>query len=277
MQTKARIEKILKGGSPKQRILLIAESVARDTFGNTPLLTDRELRELSDTFKTDSEIRTYNRVKKQEEAIRLFMLNLQQFRLIFYDRATGLKAYSAIWHTLEQTEDLLNTILHRIEDKKLRKVITEDILAYYFLLTDIKKDKEGYIYIDVGEQDPQGNNLYSLIHNLSEQAKDILKHIKTGIKVCRDFMDAQGLHIPQYNKMLKELESSIIETAKPIFLVRLELLRDTLKELPRPLAGEQGSILGLFDKYYVFPEWDKVEIDQDIYKKYYANNFKAVE
>ena len=74
---KKDIGKILLTGSPKQRILLIVEDIARGKHFQKKLLTDTEFTQLSNSFIKPNEIKLYNEFRKLDETVTSAIINLQ--------------------------------------------------------------------------------------------------------------------------------------------------------------------------------------------------------
>jgi hypothetical protein len=74
---KKDIGKILTTGSPKQRILLIAEDIARSKYFQEKLLTDSDFNQLSNSFKKPNEIKLWNEFRKLDETVTNAIVNLQ--------------------------------------------------------------------------------------------------------------------------------------------------------------------------------------------------------
>jgi hypothetical protein len=70
--SKKDISKILTKGTAKQRLLLIAEDVARGRYSKDKILTDHEFNQISDSFKTPNEIKLWNKWKRIDESIMTF-------------------------------------------------------------------------------------------------------------------------------------------------------------------------------------------------------------
>jgi len=115
---KKDIGKILTTGSPKQRILLIAEERARSKFFKERLLTEGEFNQLSNSFKKPNEIKLWNEFRSLDETITNAIINLQGKMFEVLMNYSNLRGYILVWNTIENAELLVNSVLHEIKTRR---------------------------------------------------------------------------------------------------------------------------------------------------------------
>ena len=77
---KKNIGAVLLKGAPKQRAKLLAEEIARATYNLDSLLSETEFFNLQDSFKTSSEIKLYNKYRKNSRVLVDSIANLQAIK-----------------------------------------------------------------------------------------------------------------------------------------------------------------------------------------------------
>ena len=112
--SKKDISKILTSGTPKQRLQIAIENVARNKFRREGLITDHEAHQLSNSFKTPSEIKLWNRGLKFDRIMSNGLMNLQGLKYETLMHISNLRGYILVWNTLEEAETLTNHILHEL-------------------------------------------------------------------------------------------------------------------------------------------------------------------
>jgi len=148
--SKKDISKILTSGSPKQRLQIAIENIARQKFGREGLITDHEAHQLSNSFKTPSEIKLWNKGLKFDRIMSNGLMNLQGLKYETLMHIPNLRGYILVWNTLEEAETLTNHILHEVKNKEERiKIASNSSKISNFLFTEIETDKEGYLNINI--------------------------------------------------------------------------------------------------------------------------------
>ena len=122
--SKKDISKILTKGSPLQRLLLIAEDVARGRYSKDKILSDREFNNISDSFKTPKELALWNKWKRIDEKIANAVMNLQGLKFEVLMDLSNLRGYILVLNSVENAELLVNSVLHEVKDIKERKRIS---------------------------------------------------------------------------------------------------------------------------------------------------------
>ena len=106
---KKDIGKILTTGSPKQRLLLLAEDNARAKYSQEGLLTEHEINQLSESFKKPNEIQLWNKWLKVDRVVSTAIMNLQGLKFEVLMHYSNLRGYILVWETIQEAE-VLSTI-----------------------------------------------------------------------------------------------------------------------------------------------------------------------
>jgi len=228
---KKDISTILKSGTAKQRILLIAEQIASSKFYDTgdKLLTDREFNQLSDSFKSDKEIRLWNRYKNIDAIVTNAIMNLQGLKYEVLMHYTNLRGYVFLWNNLEHSELLVNSVLHEIKDPEERKRIAEKgAKGINPLFSKTSIDEEGYVetsidFLHNSYKDENGNSIGfkdtprqtkegSLLYLMETVKEDAIRSASKWLgwyEALNDYIDNEGFNIRTYNNLLEILEGEV--------------------------------------------------------------------
>lgn len=211
---KKDIGKILAKGSPKQRMLLIAEDIARSKFdGGDRLLTDREFNQLSDSFKTDKEIKLWNEFRDLDHTITRAIVNLQGLKFEVLMNYSNLRGYILVWNSIENAELLVNSVLHEIKDPKERKRIAEDgAKGIDLLFSKTEPDQEGYIdikYIFKKESRKEKYSLWYVSNVVRKQAEASAIRYLSWMSAILDFMKERGFNIKAYKEQIKQMTAEV--------------------------------------------------------------------
>ena len=270
--SKKDIGKLLTTGSTKQRLLLIAEDIARGKYFKERLLTDHEFNQLSESFKKPNEIKLWNEFKKLDETVANAINNLQGVKFEVLMNYSNLRGYILVWNSIENTELLVNSVLHEIKDLKDRKRIAENgAKGIDLLFSKTKPDQEGYIEIKIdfdkntykGEK-PETTKEYSLwfvMNNVKKEVENsVIKYISWETALL-DFMEDKGFNIKAYKEDIKQMAtqvySPIIGWAK--YSGKLNT------GLPHPRLEE------IIKKYAICPNVGELKKDEAMYSWFKIN------
>ena len=278
---KKDIGKILTTGSPKQRILLIAEDIARGKYFQEKLLTDSDFNQLSNSFKKPNEIKLWNEFRKLDDTVTNAIVNLQGGLFEVKMNYSNLRGYILLWNSIENAELLVNSVLHEIKDPQERKRIAEDgAKGIDLLFSKTEPDKEGYIEIKVdfesdsyfdengkliGYKDkPRKTKEYSLwyvMNNVKREATTSAIKWLSWEKALQDYIEEQGFNIKTYKDKIQEMRD---EVYTPI--IGWDKYNGELNiGLPHPRLEE------IIKKYAICPNIEELEINIEEY-----NFFKNV-
>lgn len=279
---KKDISKILTTGSAKQRLLLIAENGARETYGKELILTDHEFNQISQSFKKPNEIKLWNQWLQHSRKIINAINNLQGLLFEVKMNYSNLRGYILVWNSIENAELLVNSVLHEIKDTKERKRVAESgAKAVDLLFSKTAPDEEGYIDIKIDfERDTHKNKqgkyvnpkeesvktkehslLYVMNNVKSEATASVIRFI-TWRQATLDYMEETGYNVKTYKDVIQgftdQVYAPVIGWAK--YQGELNI------GLPHP------QIEKLLKKYAITPNVEELEINEEEYNSF-KNDF----
>jgi hypothetical protein len=276
------IGKVLTTGSPKQRLLLIAEDIARGNYSQERLLTDHEFNQISATFKKPDEIKLWNRFKKADRLVVNAIMNLQglQFEVLLH--YSNLRGYILVWETIQEAEVLSNHILHEIKDREERIKIGSQVSKLgKFLFTDIQTDKEGYLetsidfekdtykdesgkWVGVKEKGIKSKkySLWYVMNNVKKEAISSAIKFLSWKEAILDYMEEEGFSVKTYKDLINLMEENI---HRPV-IGWIKYHSDEKEFNP---GDTKDRINKLKNKYAITPNTGELEVDPEIY-----NHFK---
>ena len=282
---KKDIGKILTTGSPKQRLLLLAEDNARAKYSQERLLTDHEINQLSESFKKPNEIQLWNKWLKVDRVVSTAIMNLQGLKFEVLMHYSNLRGYILVWETIQEAEVLSNHILHEIKDQEERiKISSQAGKLGKFLFTDIQTDKEGYLDINIDFEkdtyrDENGKlvgvkekgikskkySLWYVMNNVKKEAINSAIKFLSWREAILDYMEEEGFSIKTYkdiiNSMTEDIHKPIIGWTKYQSDEKL-----FIPDLPHNRADKLKA------KYAITPNTRELEVDTEIYN-YFKKEF----
>lgn len=222
---KKDISKTLTTGSTKQRLLLIAEDVARVKYFQDKILTEHEFNQLSESFKKPNEIKLWNEWRRIDETVANAINNLQGLKFEVLMHYSNLRGYILVWNSIENTELLVNSVLHEIKDTKERKRIAESgAKGIDLLFSKTEPDQEGYIEIKIDFEkdsytDENGNknkprkireySLLEVMNNVKKEVENsVIKYLSWETALL-DYMDDKGFNIKAYKEAIKQMTTQV--------------------------------------------------------------------
>lgn len=287
--TKKDISRVLAEGTPKQRIQILAEHIARERFDlqapelkNAPdPLTEAEATALHNSFKKPNEIRLYNQWRSYDNTVVLAINNLQGFMLEVKLNYSNLRGYILVWNEIEGAELLANSLLHEIKDPEERKRIAENgARGTGLLFANITTDEEGYIEAQVdfnpeGEDSPKRgkvrrakSNSYSLMYAMNNVKRDatraVVKYMSCR-KAILDFMEETGFNVRFYKDMIKVTTEEVLRPV--IGWGKYQSDQDRfIASMPK------GRLDKLKSLYSITPDPEDLKVDEAIYN-WFMNEF----
>lgn len=273
---KKDIAKILSEGTPKQKLLIVAEDEARKMFifqhpdlkGREPLLTDKEYRAVSDSFKTDREIALWNKWIHYKRTVVNALGNLQGLMFEAKMHYSDLRGYVLLWNAIENSELLANSILHEIKDPKERKRIAKDSAGRVeYLFSETAPDEEGYIEIDINYIEKKSNSpgLKSLIETVGGRVTESAIKLLSWRKAIIDYIEETGFNVPTYKDMLKVITQELY--TPPIDWTKYKAGEPQFRG-----AEDNKRVNNIKSKYAIIPDIKSLEPDEEIVK-YFKDNF----
>ena len=280
------ISKILTKGSPRQRIILLSTDSLQEYLAMTgikpdakKILTDGERQNLFDSFKTPQEIRLYNKYAKINRDVPYFLMLLKETQLNYNEAIAYLIGLTNSWHDYEFTEQTFNYILDEVKEKKLKNKIKKIILNESpFIYADLK-DEGNSVKLVINSAEKK-IRLEGLLEAWSLKAEIFLRLAKSYIKALRDYLTEEDFLIQifkdilnYYEKIFREDKALIGKYSKR----KMDEMRKSLKDDKLTTDQKFGKIIktgtklysdkedDYFDKYFVFPDYDELEIDETAY------------
>lgn len=253
---KKDISKLLTTGSPKQRLLLLAEHTARGKFLQDKLLTDHEFNQLSESFKKPNEIKLWNEFKKLDDTVTNAIINLQGLKFEVLMNYSNLRGYILVWSSIENAELLVNSVLHEIKDPKERKRIAANgAKGINLLFSKTEPDQEGYIEIKSGFGKDKRAKEYSLsdvMNNVKKEVENSVIKYLSWERAILDFMEDNGFNVRAYKEAIKHLTTQvympIIGWAKYSGELRIGLHQPRLEKIVK--------------KYAICPNVEELKVDE---------------
>jgi len=267
---KKDISKILSTGSIKQRLLLASENRAREVYGKELLLTKAEYNQIANSCIKAKEISLWNEWLQHSRIIVDAIDNLQGLLFEVKMNYSNLRGYILVWNSVENSELLVNSVLHEIKDPtermRIAKVGAERVKL---LFTKTILDKEGYIDIKTDFKKETGeDNKYSLFYvmnNVKQEATTSAIKFISWREAMLDYMDEVGFNVKTYKDIIKgfteQVEAPIIHWPK-----YNSDSKTFIEDMPSPAVDKLKS------KYAITPIISELEVDEVIYNQF-KNSF----
>lgn len=288
--SKKDISKILTKGTPKQRLLLIAEDIARAKYSQDKILTDHEFNTISDSFKTPKEIALWNKWKRIDASVSNAIMNLQGLKGDVLMHLSDLRGYILVLHTIENAEVLVNSVLHEVKDIKERKRISENgSKGIDLLFSKTTIDPEGYVDIQTDflkEQylDENGNlikhnykeprklskeyTLLTVMNNVREKVIKTATQYLSWSKAIEDFMDEEGFNVKAYKEIITAIDNQVLQRIIG-WSKYLEMDSNFIIGSPNERVDKIKKDKA---KYNIAPNLYNIKVDEDIYN-YFTKEF----
>lgn len=252
---KKNIDKVLTSGSPKQRLLLIAEDRARGKYFQKKLLTEKEFRQLNESFKSPKEIDLWNEFKELDETITNALINLQGKMFEVLMNYSNLRGYILVWNSIENAEMLVNSVLHEIKDPEDRKRIAEaGAKGVDLLFTRTEPDQEGYIEINIDHKEEK-YRLLKVMNNVKKEVEISVIRYLSWERATLDFMEERGFKVKTYIEQLKIMTAKVYDP-----IVGWEKYSG---KLDSPVSHPR--LEKLMKKYAIIPNMEDLKVDEEEY------------
>jgi hypothetical protein len=261
---KKDIGKLLTTGSPKQRLLLIAEDIARGKYFQDKLLTDHEFNQLSESFKKPNEIKLWNEFRKLDDIVTNAIVNLQGVKFEVLMNYSNLRGYILVWNTIENAELLVNSVLHEIKNQEERRRIAKaGATDVNILLVKTEPDQEGYIDINIDPKEEKINLQYAMNNVKKEVETSVIQYLSWE-RATLDFMEERGFNVKTYKEQIKIMTAKIYEP-----IIGWDKYSG---EIPPPLSYPR--LERIVKKYAICPNMDDLKVDEEEYnwfKRYFLD------
>lgn len=244
-------------------INLLMEDIARETFKMQRYLTRQERNEIFKHIKETDNFILYDQYREAEANLRTAVNSLlaiyQQTERAFSD----LKTYIFLWDNLDNTELLVNLILHEIKDPKKRKKTAERASKEsYFFLSKLQVTEEGYLTTDI--KSPQiinGDNTVSFVTAMGKAREIAISEVVKFMsceKAILDYMKEKKFYSKTYKSKIKQISDYM-----RLPLITWPKYREELKE-SEPNNGKK-RLKDLQNRYILTIDFKKLKIDLNIY------------
>jgi len=270
---KKNISKVLTSGSPTQRMKLLAEDIARAKFNKDRLLSDAEANALSDSFKKPQEIRVYNKYNQADKTVSNAIMNLQGLKFEVLMHYSNLRGYILVWQTMEETELLVNGVLHETKDPKERKRIAGvGKKGISLLFAELETDQEGYLDIQIDfdkdrptlskKRDPDREKritLWGVMNNVKASAIKRATEFTSWKRAILDYMDEEGFNIKTYKEIVETFAKEVY--SPPIQWTKYNSdVNEFIPGIPHKRADK------LKEYYSILPKLSEIaEVDEEEY------------
>ena len=261
---KKNIDKVLTSGSPKQRLLLIAEERARGKYFKKRLLTEGEFNKLNESFRKPNEVKLWNEFRNLDETITNAIVNLQGKMFEVLMNYSNLRGYILVWNTIENAELLVNSVLHEIKNQEERRRIAKaGATDVNILLVKTEPDQEGYIDINIDPKEEKISLRYAMNNVKKEVETSVIRYLSWE-RATLDFMEERGFNVKTYKEQLKKMTAKIYEP-----IIGWD-----------KYSGEISSLLShprlerIAKKYAICPNMDDLKVDEEEYnwfKRYFLD------
>ena len=261
---KKNIDKVLTSGSPKQRLLLIAEERARGKYFKERLLTEGEFNKLNESFRKPNEVKLWNEFRNLDETITNAIINLQGKMLEVLMNYSNLRGYILVWNTIENAELLVNSVLHEIKNQEERRRIAKaGATDVNILLVKTEPDQEGYIDINIDPKEEKISLQYAMNNVKKEVETSVIRYLSWE-RATLDFMEERGFNVKTYKEQIKIMTAKIYEP-----IIGWD-----------KYSGEISSTLShprlerITKKYAICPNMDDLKVDEEEYnwfKRYFLD------
>ena len=226
---KKNIGAVLLKGAPKQRAKLLAEEIARATYNLDSLLSETEFFNLQDSFKTSSEIKLYNKYRKNSRVLVDSIANLQAIKFEILMRYSDLRGWIVYWETIQQTELSINISLASIDNESKKYATAKEValkIDYPFIQSTI--DEENYISLlskfDINtlinkegkltavknkDKIDKSNSLYSSLEEIKTDTNKTLIRFLSWRRATLDFMEVEEFNIKTFKDVIEDITTEI--------------------------------------------------------------------
>ncbi len=261
---KKNIDKVLTSGSPKQRLLLIAEERARGKYFKERLLTEGEFNKLNESFRKPNEVKLWNEFRNLDDTITNAIINLQGKMFEVLMNYSNLRGYILVWNTIENAELLVNFVLHEIKNQEERRRIAKaGATDVNILLVKTEPDQEGYIDINIDPKEERISLQYAMNNVKKEVETSVIRYLSWE-RATLDFMEERGFNVKTYKEQIKIMTAKIYEP-----IIGWDKYSG---EISSPLSHPR--LERIVKKYAICPNMDDLKVDEEEYnwfKRYFLD------
>ena len=241
--------KVSATGTPQKRALLLCNHIAASQSGDKPLLTEDEAQAFIKSFRTERELAIYNGYRKMFDAVRFYLASIFEWKCNYFECVNRLENFVVRHLNYGHTEEILNLVLHEVDQAKRDKVTTRVIKRFSnsLLMRMLEEDGEGGIRIlkPVFELEK--------IRELQEEVKREQVNFKTAVSVIKDFLTTKKFNVRLYWAIVREMENW---AKSPKSLIRV---------------ANMPKLKSYTDRYTIEEDYKDVAIDPELYEQYRRN------
>ena len=193
------VDKTLIKGSPKQRVMLLLNHFTDINSGGKGLMSKLDYNSLSSSFKTDSEVKVYNRFKNYHSTATNYLSSMAQYRFMLMVAIERLDKFIIIYKNNLDTDDLVNCLIELMPDKEKKRKAQNIAINFSDVFKRIEVSEDFLIQTD-------NSTLLNSIKEAQEEVDSIQRLLKTSIKAIKDYFTETGLNIKIFNAYVKEIE-----------------------------------------------------------------------
>jgi hypothetical protein len=270
-----QVADILKGGTPKQKAVLICQNlIDRETRQLKPLLTQEEANAIRKSFLTQEEGREFNKWISVYNTYSAIISHIGLFYAEYKANVNALLVYIQQWEDYCKMENQLNTLIEEFKEKGNEDAIKtiHDSLKYLYLpYAKVKLDKDGYIVISIGAPKNETGLLYDYILMGRRKAQQFLMTLKAWVEVVEEWtkrVKGKALMPPPL--------ADLIEQAKGDYAMYVAPAYSEHQYNKRIAKGEKVSLIE--KSKAVFPDYEKIEVPTEIHdtlEEKIANIYKS--
>lgn len=220
---KKDLSSIVSTGTPTQRALLLAEVIAHANWSRTgeQLLSETELKKLSDSFRSPREIQLWNKFSRLDKLVTAGINIYQGGHYEALYRVAQLRGWGLYWDALEEAELVFNCLLLEAlpgEDKlKARKKAASKVLKKAnFIYGEYDVEEDGTIGLKVDllsvatlSQDKSKTTLLKIMDRRKKDLEKIVIRQISWEKALLDVMAEEGFRVKTYKQIIREISQDL--------------------------------------------------------------------
>lgn len=210
---KKDLSSIVSTGTPTQRALLMAEVIAHANWSRTgeQLLSEAELKRLSESFKSPREIQLWNKFSKLDKLIGAGINSYQGGHFETLYRIAQLEGLILSWDVMEEAEVAFNCLLLAAlpgDDKQgaRKKAAMKGLAKRSFPLGRYDVEEDGTVILK------SHHELQDMPQNLLRRKQELEKAVVRQLsweKALLDVMAEEGFRVKTYKQIIREISQDL--------------------------------------------------------------------
>jgi len=247
---KGEINRILKTGLMKKKILLLFNSRAEEMYGEKRFLSEAEDRTIDLSMKKKEDFDFYNQLANVLYRFPRFISILQQVTLSQVNIISNLACYLMLKRTYGQTEEMVNITLNAVPENK-REHVLKQLKEFSIFGGKAETDNEGYFFINM---EKEKYSLTAIINSWRKGSRRNIAEFKGAVKAGREYLEENEADIRIFKQILDDEETNMRFPASPFLLYQVS-------------AAYFGPHIGkLQNKYRIMDDYSTIEADQETYE-----------